>query len=165
MEDKKRKEMTASLLKDMEATAARMRELIVAMPPHDLLGYIYAQHMMKALADQTRAEQQREADGPNDLINENQFLLEYVHAVLASDAAPADLKFNEAQCAELFELGRKLREQAMFFAMATSADTKNGVFGPDRPSPNTGPASRPLLCLVDGRRAALRLASKTRPRN
>ena len=131
MDEKKRKEGAASLLKDMEATAARMRELIVAMPPHDLIGYIYLQHTMKAMADQSATEQQLEADGPDDLINENQFLLEYVHAVLASDAAPAEVKFDEAQCADLFELGRKLREQAMFFAMATSADTKDGVFGPD----------------------------------
>lgn len=131
MNEEKRKEAAASLLKDMKATAARMRELIVAMPPHDLLGYIYAQHMMKAMVDQSADEEQREADGPNDLINESQFLLEYVHAVLASDDPPADVTFDEAQCAELFELSRKLREQAMFFAMATSADTKDGVFGPD----------------------------------
>jgi hypothetical protein len=131
MDEKKRIDVASSLSKEMEATAARMRELIVAMPPHDLLGYIYAQHMMKALAGQSDTEQRAEADGPDDLINENQFLLEYVHAVLASDVAPAEVKFDEAQCAELFELGRKLREQAMFFAMATSADTKDGVFGPD----------------------------------
>lgn len=131
MDDKKRKEAAASLLKDMEATSARMRELIVAMPPHDLLGYIYAQYMMKAMADHSPIEQQQEADGLDDLVNENQFLLEYVHAVLASDAAPAEVTFNEAHCTKLFELGRKLREQAMYFAMATSADTKDGVFGPD----------------------------------
>lgn len=131
MDDKKRKEAAASLLKDMEATSARMRELIVAMPPHDLLGYIYAQRMMKAMADQNAAEEKCQTDAPDELINENQFLLEYVHAVLASDAAPANMKFDEALCAELFELGRKLREQAMFFAMATSADAKDGIFGPN----------------------------------
>lgn len=115
----------------MEATAARMRELIVAMPPHDLLGYIYAQYMMKAIADQSLTQAQDKADDPDSLINENQFMLEYVHAVLASDVAPVDVAFDEAQCAELFECSRKLREQAMFFAMVTSADTKDGVFGPD----------------------------------
>ncbi|SKA02019.1 SEC-C motif-containing protein [Trichlorobacter thiogenes] len=131
MDDIKRKETAASMLKEMEAIAARMRELIVTMPPHDLLGYIYAQYMMNAMADQSATEEKREEDGPDDLINENQFLLEYVHAVLASDAAPPEMAFDEAQCTELFELGRKLRELAMFFAMATSADTKDGVFGPD----------------------------------
>jgi hypothetical protein len=130
MNDKKRKEAAASLLEGMKATSARMRELIVAMPPHDLLGYIYAQRVIKTMAEQG-AEEQCQKDAPDDLINENQFLLEYVHAVLASDAAPADMRFDEAQCAELYELGRKLREQAMSFAMATSADTKDGIFGPD----------------------------------
>ncbi|WP_321870972.1 YecA family protein [Paraburkholderia tropica] len=131
MDEKKLKEAAASLLKDMEATAARMHDLIVAMPPHDLLGYIYAQHMMKAMADQSVTQEQREADGPDDLINENQFLLEYVHAVLASDVGPSDVTFDEAQCTELYELGRKLRDQALLFAMATSTDTKDGAFGPD----------------------------------
>lgn len=130
MNDKKRKEVAASLLEDMKAKSTRIRELIVAMPPHDLLGYIYAQRVIKAMAEQS-AEEKCQKDTPDDLINENQFLLEYVHAVLASYAAPADMTFDEAQCAELFELSRKLREQAMFFAMATSADTKDGIFGPD----------------------------------
>lgn len=130
MDEQNRKELSASLLKDMEATAARMRELIVAMPPYDLLGYIYAQHMMKAMSDQSVADNQSEVGRPDDLIGENQFLLEYVHAVLASDVAPVDATFDEARCVELFELSHKLREQALFFAMATSADTKDGVFGP-----------------------------------
>lgn len=108
-----------------------MRELIVAMPPHDLLGYIYSRHMMKAIADQSASQEQSESHGTDDLINENQFLLEYVHAVLASDVASVDVAFDEARCAELYELGRKLREQALFFAMATSADIKDGAFGPD----------------------------------
>ena len=131
MDKTKRTEASASLLTEMETTAARMRELIVAMPPHDLLGYIYAQRMMNAIADQTAEQGQSEADGQGDLINQTQFLLEYVHAVLASDAAPVEMTFDEGKCAELFELGIKLREQALFFAIATSADTKNGVFGAD----------------------------------
>lgn len=131
MSEKNRKEIAASLLTDMETTAARMRELIVAMPPHDVLGYIYAQRVLGAMSGQTIAQELHEAGTPGDLINETQFLLEYVHAVLASNAAPAEVTFDEAQCAELFELGRRLRDKAMFFAMATSADTKDGVFGPD----------------------------------
>jgi hypothetical protein len=126
--DEERKKAAASLLKGMETIAARMRALIVAMPAHDLLGYIYAQRMMKALTD---TSSDGDTDGPDDIIGETQFLLEYVHAVLASDAAPAEVEFEEAQCVELFELAHKLRQQAMFFAMASSADTKDGVFGPD----------------------------------
>jgi hypothetical protein len=124
-------EAAAALLKDMEATAALMRKLIVSLPPHDLLGYIYSQYILKAIVEQSAAEAKREANGPDDLIDQNQFLLEYVHAVLASTASPEQMKFDEAQCAELFELSRKLREQAMFYAMASSADIKGGQFGPD----------------------------------
>ncbi|KWS27600.1 SEC-C domain-containing protein [Pseudomonas syringae] len=131
MDEKIREEAAASLLNEMAVTAARMRELIVAMPPHDLLGYVYAQHMMKAMAHQSVTQGQQEADRPDNLINDNQFLLEYVHAVLASDVAPAVVTFNEGQCAELYELACKLREQAMIFAMVSSADTKGGIFGPD----------------------------------
>ena len=127
----KRKEAAASLLEEMKTTAARMRELIVGMPPHDLLGYIYSRYLMKAIVDQSANLEKDEAEGPDDLINENQFLLEYVHAVLASDEAPAGMKFDESQCSELYVLGNKLREQAVFFAMATSSDTKDGIFGPD----------------------------------
>lgn len=131
MSELERKEASISILRDMENTASRMRSLILSFPVHDLLGYIYSQHIMKAMADQSAAEQEQEADGPRDLINENQFLLEYVHAVLASDPAPAEVSFDEGRCGELFELGRKLREQALLFATITSADTKEGVFGPD----------------------------------
>lgn len=131
MDKERRKEVAGHLLKEMEATAAGMRTLIVAMPPLDLLGYIYAQRMMKAIADQDATEEQNETDAQGDLINESQFLLEYVHAVLASDVAPANVTFDEARCTELFELGRKLLGQAMLFAMATSADTEDGIFGPD----------------------------------
>jgi len=109
MNDQERKEATASLLKDMETTAARMRALIVSMPPHELLGHIYARHVRKALADQRKPAENFKADGTHDVVNDNQFLLEYVHAVLASDPARADVSFEEAQCAELFELGSPLR--------------------------------------------------------
>lgn len=129
-----RQEAAASLLNDMETAAARMRELIVGMPPQDLLGYIYAQYMLKAMSKQDAGVQPEETPDPallDDLINENQFLLEYVHAVLASDPLPEEVAFDEAKCAELYDTGRKLRQSAMFYAMFTSADTKDGAFGPD----------------------------------
>jgi len=130
----RRQEAAASLLNDMEKAAARMRELIVGMPPQDLLGYLYAQYLLKAMSAQdVRLEEDKppEPAEPDDLINENQFLLEYVHAVLASDSLPEQVAFDEAKCAELYDISRKLRQNAMLYAMATSADTKDGAFGPD----------------------------------
>jgi len=76
------------------------------------------------------SSESRETKGPDNTINELQFLLEYVHAVLASDVAPDESQFDEVQCAELFALSSKLKEQALFFAMASSADTENEDFGP-----------------------------------
>lgn len=129
--EQKRKEAVATLLKNMEAIAADMRALIVGMPPKDLLGYIYAQRLMKMTAGSGAPLAEHDTSGPSDTINEFQFLLEYVHAVLASDAAPDKVLFDEAKCAELFELSSKLKEQAMFFAMGSSADTENKDFGPN----------------------------------
>ena len=129
--EQQRKEAVATLMKDMGKTAADMRALIVGMPPEDLLGYIYAQRLMKMMAGSGEASAEHDTNGPDDTINDTQFLLEYVHAVLASDAAPDEVEFDEAQCAELFALSCKLKEQAMFFAMGSSADTENKDFGPD----------------------------------
>jgi len=126
----KRKETVVTLMKDMETTATDMRALILGMPPEDLLGYIYAQRLMKMMMDSGETSAEHDTNGPDDTINETQFLLEYTHAVLASDAAPDKVEFNEAKCAELFALSCKLKDQAMFFAMASSADTENKDFGP-----------------------------------
>lgn len=129
--EQKRKEAVANLLKDMEKTAADMRTLIVGMPPEELLGYIYAQRLMINMAGIDQPSEEHDSGVPADTINEVQFLLEYVHAVLASDAEPDEVKFDEAQCADLFALSSKLKEQAMFFAMGSSIDTENEDFGPD----------------------------------
>lgn len=129
--EQKRKEAVATLLKNMEAIAADMRALIVGMPPKDLLGYIYAQRLMKMTTGSGEPLAEHDTNGPSDTINEFQFLLEYVHAVLASDAAPDKVEFDEAKCEELFELSSKLKEQTMFFAMGSSADTENKDFGPN----------------------------------
>jgi len=117
----------SGLRKDMEKTAAEIRALIVKMPPKDLIGYIYAQRLMGIMAG---SSSDPDASDYDDSINKIQFLLEYVHAVLASDNAPAEVEFKEADCAELFALSSKLQQQAMLFAMASSADTPNTDFGP-----------------------------------
>lgn len=126
-----RRESTSSSLKNMEAIAARMRALIVAMPPKELLGYIYAQRIIKIISEQSSTETKSKATAPDNIINENQLLLEYVHAVLASDPYPENVKFDETACVELYGLVRKLQQQAMFYAMATSTDAKGGVFNSD----------------------------------
>ena len=67
---------------------------------------------------------------PTELAASLQFLLEYIHAVLASDSAPTIVTFDEQKCQQLISASRKLREQALLFAMMSSAGTKNREFGP-----------------------------------
>jgi len=129
-DQEKRKESAKSLMMEMESTSARMRQLIVGMPPHDLLGYIYAQRIMKAMSELDDTKELREIHRSDDLINQNQFLLEYIHAVLATDLAPDEVEFSEEKCVELFKLSENLMMQAMIYAMASSADSKDGAFGP-----------------------------------
>ncbi|MFL1484790.1 YecA family protein [Marinobacter sp. LN3S78] len=129
--DKNRKETATSALKEMEEIAAEIRAIIRGMPAEELLGYIYAQRLM-AVGD--KDDQGIEGNHPDSLkkeINESQFLLEYVHAVLASDEAPGAVQFDEARCADLYELSRELREQSMMFAITSSVDTENQEFGPN----------------------------------
>ncbi|GLQ07598.1 YecA family protein [Sneathiella chinensis] len=128
--EENRKLAATSSLKNMEVIAAEMRELIVSIPPLDLLGYIYAQLLIEPKETGYAPKGQQHLNSPSDLKNQTQFLLEYVHAVLASDAEPVDMIFDEARCNQLLELGIKLREQAIVFAMATSADARGGIFGP-----------------------------------
>jgi hypothetical protein len=130
MNEKNRLEVVASTMKEMEALGRRMRKLIVGQPPLDLLGYIYAQNMLRADLTPEYAEQPTQDEDQSDLIDERQFLLEYVHAVLASTLAQDETTLDEAVCAALFECSSKLKKTAMIHAMASSAGTESGVFGP-----------------------------------
>jgi hypothetical protein len=121
-------QVIANLLKEMEEAATKIRALVNSMPPEELIGYIYAQLMMTS---NNTTSPQLDSDIPKDTLNEIQFLLEYVHAVLASDVAPEVLEFDEKKCAELFALCRVLQEKAMSFAVVSSANTKNEDFGSD----------------------------------
>lgn len=131
MSEKQQKEASDNLLKEMESISSRMRELIVGMPPEELIGYIYSQRLVKAHKDQDASTSEEDELPVGDMINETQFLLEYVHAVLASDIAPVDTKFDEVKCTQLFALSSELIKKSMCFAIATSAQTKEGAFGSD----------------------------------
>lgn len=120
-------QVAADILKEMKELAAKIRSLVNGMPPEELLGYIYAQLLMS----NNTTSPELDTEVPSEERNEVQFLLEYVHAVLASDIAPDDVEFDETKCGELFALSRSLREKAMFFAMVSSANTDNKDFGSD----------------------------------
>lgn len=124
-----KEQQIANLQKEMEKAASEIRILINGMPPEELLGYIYSQLMIV----NTTISSQQNSNIFNDTKVEMQFLLEYVHAVLASDIAPSFIKFEEKDCAKLFTLCKYLRKQAMMFAMISSANTDNKDFGSNTP--------------------------------
>lgn len=101
------KESTRSSLENMKIDALSMRRIILGMPTKKLLGYIYM-----------------EMQGSCD----SQFLLEYVHATLASAEEPAEVIFDEAKAQELLKLSRELKEKALLFSIESSLDTENRHF-------------------------------------
>lgn len=118
------KEQISKLLKEMEKAASEIRILINGMPPEELLGYIYSQLMIANTFTSSQLD-----SITNDTKIDIQFLLEYVHAVFASDIAPSVVKFEEKDYAKLFTLCNNLRKQAMLFAMVSSVNTDNKDFG------------------------------------
>jgi SEC-C motif-containing protein len=129
MSEDKRLEVAESTRQEMETLAGRLRDLIAAQPPLDLLGYIYGQRLLTSLP---KSEASQKEHGLSDtLVDDTQLALEYLHATLASTSQVDNLSLDETACAELFELITRLKAAALMHAMATSAGTEDGAFGPD----------------------------------
>jgi hypothetical protein len=103
---------------EMEQSAQRIRELVLAQSPHDLLGYLWSQFYMAAIFHQ----EDRPVSGPDkDLIKQFQFVFEYVHAVWSGHAGEFSTgNLDEAKAGELLSECEKLSTKAMFYAMASS---------------------------------------------
>lgn len=110
-----------------------MRELITAMPAEDLLGYISSVRTLNTLNFGEAEAIDSEENSTADATTEFQFLLEYIHAVLATDLPPTTGAFDESACAELFEHSRELMQTATLYAMVSTARTDDGVFGSKTP--------------------------------
>lgn len=129
MPEEARQNMLQRAQTEMETLARQLRDIISVQPPKDLLGYIYGQRSLRALRSAKAGEDEANAGINSDAINSEQFLLEYVHAVLTTTPAPIDPTFDEAAVARLYEIADALRQAALVYAMASSVGTKDGVFG------------------------------------
>lgn len=117
--------MTQRVLAEMETLAHQLRNIIMVQPPKALLGYIYGQRNLRILGvveDNTQ---------PDDAIDSEQFLLEYIHATLATTQEPANTSFDEEACASLYGISERLRQVAMMYTIASSSSTADGSFGPE----------------------------------
>jgi hypothetical protein len=128
-EKKKRLEKASTdLLREMETSAAQVRELIAAQPPTSLLGYLWSQMFLGF--QKHRDEKGDDARPDGDVIKEFQFILEYVHAVWSGHKGEfATGELDEAKAKELIEVCRKLSNTAMFHAMASSQLGEIADFG------------------------------------
>jgi len=110
----------------MEALAEELRVLIAAQPPKELLGYLYGQ----LLLGQTFSKKEGGEHPEPSQIDDNQFLLEYVHAALAATAPVATGRLDEAQAAKICQLALELRATALGYCIFSAAGTASGAFGP-----------------------------------
>ena len=138
------------LRKDMERQSLQVRDLILAQPPVQLLGYLWAQFHMGVLAD---LREKDEDYRPNkELIQTFQFALEYVHAVWSCHAQLVDEKtpLDEAKTAALFEALQELKNTTTMYCMASSA--ANIEPEGSRQSPNTEFHAKSAWVLIRGNR-------------
>ena len=114
-----------TLRQEMEQLSARVKDLILACPTADLLGYLWGQLLMGS------HPVGEEADSPNkDVLNQFQFALEYVHAVWACHPAPEQkTAFEQKTVEELVETLAQLQAATMDYCMASSAASENKEFG------------------------------------
>jgi SEC-C motif len=108
----------------MERLSARIKELVLSLPPRELLGYIWSKATVSVMfaEDSDRAEHRTE-------LNTTQFVLEYVHAVLASFPPGNEGPFDERVCTELFEVAEELRGATFRYCMYRSLGIEDGIFG------------------------------------
>jgi hypothetical protein len=131
--EKKLQIAAAELQAEMEVSGAHIRDLVLAQPPTGLLGYLWSQIFMGALAH----HKERGSDhGPNsELLKQFQLVLEYVHAVWSSHkGAFAEGQVDEVKAKELIAECNKLGQTAMFYAMASSQAGATTEFGDASPN-------------------------------
>jgi hypothetical protein len=111
---------------EMEQSAQRIRDLILAQPPSGLLGYLWSKYFLGTLKHHEKKTGRPDAN----LIRQFQFVLEYVHAVWSCHAGEfADSQVDETKAAQLLQECDDLSSKAMFYAMASSQLSKASEFG------------------------------------
>ncbi|WP_223618942.1 SEC-C domain-containing protein [Lysobacter sp. ESA13C] len=119
-------------LSELQALARRLRELIASQPPRELLGYIYAALLLGYEEDETTADAMPSGAGtlPKQSLEEGQFLLEYIHAVLATTLLDPAPRFDQSVAAQIFDLSEQLRGASLTVAMMIAARSSETQFGP-----------------------------------
>jgi hypothetical protein len=137
MEDEKSlKDLTAKTISEVETLAIRLRELIASQPTKELLAYAYSSLLLGGREDNDLKNKKGAPakDKPKLArlnIDEAQFLLEYVHAVLATTALENETPLDEAVCAEIADVATRLKSKSMLLAMMLAKQNPEAQFGPE----------------------------------
>ena len=143
-------EAITSLQAQMEQLSSRARSLILRQPPKKLLAYVWAMHFMSVLGER---DEQGSSYRPNKhMIDEMQFMLEFVHAVWSCNGRLADErgKLDEAEVGEVCETLTELRYTTVLYCMVVSGEivVKEG----DRRRGNVGFQAMAAWVSLRGRR-------------
>jgi Skp family chaperone for outer membrane proteins len=121
------RKVARDLRTEMEQSAQRIRGLVLAQSPHDLLGYLWSHFHMAAVFHR---EDKPQAGPDRDLIKQFQFVFEYIHAVWSSHSGEfVESKLDEGEVGELLSECEKLNSTAMSYAMASSQLGEPTEFG------------------------------------
>jgi hypothetical protein len=121
-EDRRQSEERSRI--EMERLSSRLKDLILQLPPRELLGYIWSTTAVAGMLADGDARAHHRAE-----LNTVQFVLEYVHAVLASFPPGGEGGFKEETVAEIFEVAEKLRTTTMGFCILRAIGAEDGMFG------------------------------------
>lgn len=110
---------------ELTVLGLRLRDLIATQPPLDLLGWIAARPLLTTSnipgeAGDTQAQA---------TLEQSQFLLEYVHATLASTPSAKVDSLDEEICRKIAETAEALRMQSMVYGMIAARGTQDATFG------------------------------------
>ena len=120
------------LCAEMERESSRARRLILRQPPKQLLGYVWSMYSPNSLGESI---EQSDSNGPNKhMIDDMQFMLEFVHAAWSCSKELADeqQQLNETELAEIFDTLTKLRNTTMLYCMMKSREMATEAGDPGR---------------------------------
>lgn len=111
----------ASQEANMISAANELRKLVSSQPPLELLGFLYSQVMLSQLR---KSNDEDDGEEYKDVLNETQFLLEYVHAILSTTNATPREQLNEEEAHRIISCSEELRMASMMYAMGSSIKEK-----------------------------------------
>lgn len=109
---------------EMVRLSSHLKDLILQLPPRELLGYIWSTTAVAGMLAEGDVRAHHRAE-----LNTVQFVLEYVHAVLASFPPGGEGAFKEETVAEIFKTAEELRTKTMGFCLFKAIGAEDGIFG------------------------------------